>query len=143
MGPVGVLCIRKTLEFGLKGTLAVGIGTALADALYAGIAAFRLWQIVSEFILKHVVYLKLLGGILLFGLAIKEFFSTTTMVESVELTTKNYLSLMLSTFFVTCSNPIGIVSFIANYFCNVRPSFAEHASCNIDRHPFERILRAE
>ncbi len=111
IGPVGLLCVRKTLEHGLMGTLAVGLGTAVADALYAGIAAFGL-AAVSEFLLKQVVYFKVVGGLLLFGLAIKEYRSKRIVVESIKVTKKSFLSLIVMTFLLTLCNPIGIVSFI-------------------------------
>ncbi|HLF67016.1 MAG TPA: LysE family transporter, partial [Gammaproteobacteria bacterium] len=93
IGPVGLLCVRKTLEFGLIGTLAVGLGTALADALYAGIAAFGLATL-SEIIIKQVVYFKVLGGILLFILAIKEYCSKRVVVESIKVTKTGFLTLI-------------------------------------------------
>ncbi len=111
MGPVGILCIRKTLEFGLVGTLAVGLGTALVDALYAGIAAYGL-STVSEFVLKHFVYFKVLGGVLLFGLALKEYFSKSIIMEHVAVTKEGVIGLFSSAFFITLLNPIGIASFL-------------------------------
>jgi putative LysE/RhtB family amino acid efflux pump len=112
IGPVGLLCVRKTLEFGLKGTLAVGLGTAIADALYAGIAAFGLAAL-SEFLISQSVYFKVLGGTLLFILAIKEYYSKNIIIDNVKITKKGLLSLMITTFLLTLCNPIGIASFIA------------------------------
>jgi putative LysE/RhtB family amino acid efflux pump len=111
IGPVGLLCVRKTLEFGFKGTLAVGLGTSLADAIYAGIALYGLTA-VSEFMLTHIVYFKVLGGILLLGLAVKEFYSKNRAVESVKITSKGIIGIIAITFILTCFNPIGIASFI-------------------------------
>lgn len=112
MGPVGVLCTRKTLEYGVAGTLAVGIGTALADAIYASLTAFGIASI-SEFILKHTVYIKLIGGTLLFSFAIKEYYSTSPIKNTIKITTKGYLALTGTSFLITLLNPMGIVSFIA------------------------------
>jgi len=112
MGPVGVLCARKTLEYGIAGTLAVGIGTALADAIYAGLTVFGLATI-SEFVLKHAVYIKLIGGTLLFILAIKEYYSKTPIKDTIKITPKGCLAISATTFLITLLNPIGIISFIA------------------------------
>jgi putative LysE/RhtB family amino acid efflux pump len=111
VGPVGLLCVRKTLEYGLTGALAVGLGTALADALYASIAAFGLAAI-SEYLLAHIVYCKILGAILLLALAIKEYTSKAQVVESVQISQKSLLQLIITTFVLTCFNPIAIMSFI-------------------------------
>ncbi len=40
LGPVGALCISRAVERGLWDGVLGGLGTALADALYAGFAAF-------------------------------------------------------------------------------------------------------
>jgi putative LysE/RhtB family amino acid efflux pump len=50
VGPIGMLCIRKTLELGLKGALLVGLGAALADGCYGVIAALGL-SAISHFLL--------------------------------------------------------------------------------------------
>jgi putative LysE/RhtB family amino acid efflux pump len=112
IGPVGLLCMRKTLEFGLMGTVAVAVGTALADAIYASIAAFGLTA-VSELLLKQATYFKIVGGLLLFGLALKEYYSKNPIIENAKVSKKSFFSLIMTTFFLTLCNPIGIVSFIA------------------------------
>lgn len=110
-GPVGVLCIRKTLTYGLTGTLAVGLGTALVDAIYAAIAAFGLAS-VSTFLLAQVVYFKVFGGILLFGLAFKEYYAKDIILKEQEVTTKGFFNLILTSFLLTFANPMGLISFI-------------------------------
>ncbi|MFA6036537.1 MAG: LysE family transporter [Legionellales bacterium] len=112
MGPVGVLCIRKTLEFGLMGTLAVAVGTALSDAFYAGVAALGL-AAASELLLEQDFYLKIIGGTLLFALAFKEYFSKNKLQEHIAVTKAGWFGLMITTFFLTLVNPMGVVSFIA------------------------------
>src|SRR4051812_33937758 len=61
VGPIGVLCIRKTLQFGRWSGFFSGIGAASADAAYAFIAAFGL-TFVSNFLLAEQFWLRLLGG---------------------------------------------------------------------------------
>jgi putative LysE/RhtB family amino acid efflux pump len=106
IGPVALLCMRKTLEFG------IALGSALADVTYASIAAFGLATF-SEFLIAKAVYFKLFGGILLISLALKEYFSKNKMVKQVNVTATGSLSLTLTAFFLVLSNPMGIVSFIA------------------------------
>ena len=40
VGPIGVLCIRRTLNGGMGSGIVSGLGTAVADSLYGLIAAF-------------------------------------------------------------------------------------------------------
>jgi threonine/homoserine/homoserine lactone efflux protein len=52
VGPIGVLCIRRTLANGRTCGLVSGLGAATADAIYGGCAAFGL-TIVSNFLLNQ------------------------------------------------------------------------------------------
>ena len=42
VGPVNLLCIRRTLEKGWKSGMVSGLGAALADTLYGAIAGFSI-----------------------------------------------------------------------------------------------------
>src|SRR5512140_2074417 len=72
IGPIGVLCIRKTLAEGHSRGLVIGLGGATADSLLAGIAAFGLTY-VSDFIASEHVWLSIVGGALLLFLGIRTF----------------------------------------------------------------------
>lgn len=45
VGPIGFLCISRTLEYGTVIGLATGLGAAAADAVYGAVAAFGLMQV--------------------------------------------------------------------------------------------------
>ena len=109
VGPIGILCIRRTLEHGLRGALAVGLGAALADSVYGGIAATGLTA-VSHFLLGQVVFIRVLGGCFLLYLAYKESRSKPTKKEAG--VKKNKGALTLQVFFLTLTNPMTILSFI-------------------------------
>ena len=51
VGPIGILCIRKTVQFGRFSGFCSGLGAAVADAIYAIIAAFGL-TFVSDFLIQ-------------------------------------------------------------------------------------------
>lgn len=70
-GPIGMLCVRKTIEIGFAGALAVGLGAALADGFYGFIAGAGL-TVISNFLLEKTDIIKLLGGLLLIYMAYKE-----------------------------------------------------------------------
>ena len=64
VGPIGILCIRRTLNYGRWSGFFSGLGAATADALYGAIAAFGLTAISTGLIQMHF-WLKLIGGITL------------------------------------------------------------------------------
>ena len=111
IGPIGMLCIRKTLEFGLLGAIAVGIGAAIADSIYGFIVVLGL-TIVANFLLEKVIFIKILGGIFLLYLAYKEI---KTLPNSTVNIGKNKAlgKLTAEVFFLTLTNPMTILSFIA------------------------------
>src|SRR5437868_6360790 len=74
VGPIGVLCIRRSLEQGARTGFFTGLGAATADAIYGGIAAFGLTTI-SRFLQNQTTPLRLVGGIFLLYLGIKTIFT--------------------------------------------------------------------
>jgi len=115
VGPIGVLCIRRTLAEGRMAGFISGLGAATADALYGSIAGFGL-TIVSSFLISQGYWLQLAGGIFLLYLGIKTFLAkpkgtieTGSPLEKGRGIIGNYAS----TFFLTLTNPLTILSFIA------------------------------
>ncbi len=72
VGPIGILCIRRTLQFGRFSGLFSGLGAATADSIYAIIAAFGL-TFVANFLMAGQFWLRLIGGIFLLYLGWKTF----------------------------------------------------------------------
>ena len=111
VGPIGVLCIRRTLAKGRLIGLFSGLGAATADALYGAIAGFGL-TILSNFLIGQRLWLHLIGGGLLCLLGIKTFVSKPadegTCVEGSSL-----WNAYLSTFFLTLTNPMTLLFFAA------------------------------
>ncbi|MGA3042130.1 MAG: LysE family transporter [Bryobacteraceae bacterium] len=67
VGPVNVLCIRRTLEKGWKSGILSGCGAALADTLYGAVAGFSM-TLVIQFLLREEFWIRLIGGVLLMGI---------------------------------------------------------------------------
>lgn len=111
VGPIGMLCIRKTLEIGLVGAIAVGLGAALADSAYGLVAALGLTA-VSHFLLAKAVYIKLIGGFFLLYLAYKELKVKPSPTGVTVGKSKNMSRLTGEVFFLTLTNPATILSFI-------------------------------
>ena len=115
VGPIGILCIRRTLTEGRLSGFVSGLGAATADAVYGSIAGFGL-TFISTFLIEQSQWLRLIGGGFLLYLGIRTFLAQTKsmadpdspLVQEVNLT-GNYLS----TFVLTLTNPLTILSFVA------------------------------
>ena len=111
VGPIGVLCIRRSLAEGREVGFATGLGAAAADAVYGAIAAFGL-TVISNFLVGERVWLGLLGGLFLCYLGIRTFLSTPA-EEAAAVRRGGLLAAFGSTFFLTLTNPMTILSFVA------------------------------
>jgi threonine/homoserine/homoserine lactone efflux protein len=74
IGPVNLICIRRTLQFGRIYGFVSGLGAALADGIFACIAAFSLTAI-SQLITGYSVPLQVVGGIMLLVIGIRMYFA--------------------------------------------------------------------
>src|SRR3990167_10296547 len=70
VGPIGVLCIQRSLHDGFKVGLMTGLGAALADGTYGLIAGFGLTAI-SSLLVAQQFWVRVIGGIFLLYLGIK------------------------------------------------------------------------
>lgn len=111
VGPIGVLCIKRTLADGRMSGLVSGLGAATADALYGSIAGFGL-TLISAFLLDQQTWIRLVGGAFLCYLGLKTFISKPA-EQDVRAHGGNLISAYLSTFVLTLTNPLTILSFAA------------------------------
>lgn len=111
VGPIGALCISRTLNLGFRAGLFTGLGAATADAVYGLIAALGLLAI-SKILLSAQHGVQLIGGAFLIYLGVKLFISKTQTQEKSD-GEKRLLSMFASTFFLTLMNPATILSFLA------------------------------
>lgn len=111
VGPIGVLCIRRTLSNGKLAGFLSGMGAATADMVYGAIAAFGL-TVITNLLVENAFWLKLIGGLFLVYLGIKTFREKPA-EHAAEANQGGYWSLYLSTLFLTITNPLTILSFAA------------------------------
>jgi threonine/homoserine/homoserine lactone efflux protein len=111
VGPIGLLCIRRSLEQGRIAGLASGLGAATADAAYGCIAGFGLTA-VSGFLLAHVFALRLGGGAALCYLGARTFLTAPARREA-QAEAGGLQSAYWSTLLLTLANPTTILSFVA------------------------------
>ncbi len=114
IGPIGILCIQRTISGRYGLSLMTGLGAGVADTVYGAIAGFSLVSI-SNFIAEYELYLRLFGSVLLgwIGFSI---FRSPLRHESVETQSKEtLLHGFTSAFFLTLSNPIALIVFAAAF----------------------------
>lgn len=109
VGPIGVLCIRRTLAEGRLAGLVAGLGAATADAFFGSVAGFGLAAI-SGFLTGHAPWLRLVGGAFLCFLGIRTFLAEPIDREMTVRRT-GLLGGYVSTLFLTLTNPMTILSF--------------------------------
>jgi len=113
VGPIGVLCIKKTLNEGRVHGFVTGLGAATADAFYGFVAAFGISFITTALVNNQQV-LALFGGLFLLYLGAKTYASKPT-GEAAETTSTGLMGNYLSTFLLTITNPLTIVYFTAMF----------------------------
>jgi threonine/homoserine/homoserine lactone efflux protein len=111
-GPVGVLCIRRTIFHGQLAGFVSGLGAASADAIFGIIAAFGL-SVVSELLLDYQQWLRLGGSAFLLFLGITAFASDPLEGTQDQRDPEDLIADFASTFLLTITNPITILAFLA------------------------------
>jgi threonine/homoserine/homoserine lactone efflux protein len=113
VGPLGLLCINRALVMGPWCGLLSGFGVATADALAAGIAALGI-SLVSAFLTDHQTGLRFIGGVFLCYLGLKIYNCDPTR-QAPSNDFNGWFGAYATTFLLTLSNPVTILSFIAIY----------------------------
>ncbi|MBK7497853.1 MAG: LysE family transporter [Ignavibacteriales bacterium] len=111
VGPIGILCIRKTLTEGRLQGFVIGLGAATADLFYGSVAAFGL-TFISDILISQKIWIRLVGGALLLFLGIKIFRALPT-DPKIQIKNGGILKLYLTTVVLTLTNPLTIFAFIA------------------------------
>lgn len=111
VGPMWVLCFRRTLAQGPLAGFVSGMGIAVADGLYGTVAAFGLTAI-SGFLLRHSFWIGLAGGIFLLYLGVKTLLAKPAREGRGE-EKISHSKAFLSTLGLTLANPPTILAFAA------------------------------
>ncbi len=111
IGPMAVLCMRRTLAHGRVAGLVTGLGVATADGLYGAVAGFGL-TVISDLLLAERLWLRLIGGLFLCYLGLKTVRAApATRAAAVGGTT--VAAVYFSALGLTLTNPLTILSFAA------------------------------
>lgn len=136
IGPVNLICIRRTLAFGPLNGFLSGLGAALGDSVFGIVTAFGLTAI-AQLIKGFYVPLQIIGGLLLIGFGIHTFFATPKkreldQVRGSDKGASTLVGAIVSTFALTITNPATLLGFTALFaglgsLIGEKPRFAEAA----------------
>ena len=109
VGAVGAMTVQRTWEYGIKAGLLTGMGSSIADCIYAAIGAFGL-TMVSDFLLEYQTAIHLTGGTIVLFMGIRLLFRKGEAAEVPAVSGR--LKMFLSSFAVGITNPAAILTFL-------------------------------
>ena len=112
VGPIGLLCINRTLNEGPRAGFVTGLGAAAADGVYGAIAAFGIAS-VSVFLLDHQDMVRGLGGVALIALGLHMGLKKPAEQGAESRGFRGLAAAFGSCFLLTLTNPATILSFVA------------------------------
>lgn len=113
IGPIGILCIQRTIARGRLEGLFVGLGATLADLIFAAVAGFGVsW--INDFLLERAVALRILGAVVLWSVAIYVFV-TPPESRAADVRGNGKLASLATTFTLMISNPMAALGFAAAF----------------------------
>lgn len=127
VGPIGVLCIRRSLAEGARAGFVSGLGAATADAVYGCVAGFGLTS-VSGLLVRWQSWLALWGGLFLCYLGVRSFLARP---QPAAPGAGGLLAGYASTVALTLSNPATILSFAAVFAGFGLGAYSDYRSASI------------
>ena len=111
IGPIGVLCIQRSLERSWFHGFCAGLGATAADLIYAVLAAFGV-SLVNDFLIEHALWFRIPAAILLFLLGVRSLRTPKKRPEEAA-ARGSRRAIFLATFTLMLSNPLTLVAFTA------------------------------
>ncbi len=114
LGPIGVLCIQRTLNKGKISGFISGLGAAAADGFYAIVAGFSI-SVIIDSLTEYQLYLRIIGGLVLLVMGYKLLAANpgVQLRKQLQKKSKGLFGDFISIFALTVSNPITIFVFAA------------------------------
>lgn len=113
IGPVNLICIRRTFAFGPLNGFVSGLGAAMGDGIFAAIMGFGLTWI-AQLIEGYATIIELIGGAMMVWMGYKTFVSpplSRCQYDKPDQEGTNLTRAMISTFALTITNPVTLLSF--------------------------------
>lgn len=112
VGPIGLLCIRRTAQRGLLVGFATGLGAASADAFFGALATFGVAAILG-WVEGYVTEIKIIGGVILAFMAGNAWGKKPHFSDSPDPSVGSILKAFISGLALTCTNPVTILATLA------------------------------
>jgi threonine/homoserine/homoserine lactone efflux protein len=112
LGPIGIICLQRTLSKGYLAGLFSGLGISTADAIYGALAVFGVTAI-SSFLISQELWLRVIGGIVICGLGIRIYRQAGYQKIAAPSNNKSCFGAYFSALVFTLMNPALIISFTA------------------------------
>ena len=112
VGPIGILCIHRSLHEGFKIGLMTGLGAALADGTYGLVAGLGLTAI-SSLLIAEQFWIRVCGGVFLLYLGVKLILTKPREKIGENQVERSAWHACGTTYLLTLTNPATILSFVA------------------------------
>ncbi|MFC7203795.1 LysE family translocator [Haloferax namakaokahaiae] len=112
VGPIGVLCVQRTLANGRLSGFVSGLGAASADAVYGALVAFGITAL-SSALLDSQTAIRIGGGLLLLYLGVQAFRAEPADRDDAPVDAQSLAADYASTFLLTITNPVTILAFVS------------------------------
>jgi len=113
VGPIGLLCIQRTLSQGKSAGFLTGFGAVTANIVYASIAVLG-FSAVSSLLIQYEMLLKIFGTLFILYLGVKTFLKKVPN-QAAQLAGESKLMMFFSTFLLMITNPVTILNFTAMF----------------------------
>jgi threonine/homoserine/homoserine lactone efflux protein len=130
IGPVGILCVRRTLEHGARYGLVIGVSAASCDMVNGIVAAFGI-TLVSDFITLEQYWIRIFGGIILLVIGYGAF-RTHPLADKAVKAPRGHTWTIFSTALLVFTNPLTLFAFAA--------AFAVIGVKNLVGHPVSGLM---
>lgn len=111
IGPVGALVVQRAINEGRTSGIMSGLGSAVADTIYAIIVAFSL-TFISDMLIEKEALVHIIGGIILFVFGIRVYFSKPASYSEAKID-RSHFGTLGSALLLSLSNPMVILSILA------------------------------
>lgn len=112
IGAVGAMTVQRTIAHGAKAGLLTGLGSSVADCLYACVGAFGL-TLISDFMLKYHVVINTIGGVLILIMGIGLLSRKSEAIGDIpQKQVVGGIKMFLSSFAIGITNPAAIITFL-------------------------------
>lgn len=126
IGPVGIICVQRTISKRLLAGLVTGLGAVVGDAFMASVGIFGV-STISNFIIDNQTTLRIIGGSILIFMGISMVVSKQKVISKKPDTAITYIEYFFSSLAIVITNPITAGAFFL-IFAGIGPRLVNHGN---------------